>query len=139
MNSKKNAVLFYSLLGFIIVMVIFTYFNWPKCTVVKMINASITVAEGQRKHVGFNTDTDALKFGKISAGAWVRRSAYIMYPHEADVTILAVGDLAKWMEITPDTFHVLPEEKIGVEFDARAPKTANVGNYTGKVIFCFKE
>ncbi|MBS3127396.1 hypothetical protein J4228_04490 [Candidatus Woesearchaeota archaeon] len=139
MNSKKKKILFYSLIGFIIVTTIFTYLHWPRCTVVKTIDASLTIEEGKRKMVGFNTDTDAFKFGKISAGAWVRRSALITYPQEADVTIMAVGDLAKWIEITPDTFHVFPEKGIGVEFYAYAPKTASLGNYTGKVVFCFKE
>ena len=69
---------------FILCIIIFsTSVDYP-CSKVNSVDTSISVITTNRVVIGLNTDTDSLKFGKVSAGASVKRSIEVNYKKNAN-------------------------------------------------------
>ena len=115
-----------------------TYKNWPYCTSTEYIHSNVTVKIGERSIVGLNTDIDSLKFGTVSPGALVTRSAYIHKSAGTTVKVSMEGLLFPWTNITPSHFIVNPDEKQKIVFELSVPKETKEGVYEGRVKFCFK-
>ena|SRR3989338_2941380 len=117
------------------------YSSWPKCSALGGFEASVQVKgmDSGRSLLGFNTDQDALKFGTVSPGAWVKRSVYAQYKHKADVKVFMTGDLAPWVRIEPNNFSIVPNQTQQVFFELNVPLDIADGNYTGRARFCFKK
>lgn len=110
-----------------------------QCSAIDTVDSIITVKKAELPIVGLNTDTDSLKFGVVSPTASVKRIIKVAYTKPAAVNIQMDGDLQPWVAITPAEFDIEPNQTITVEFIASVPEDAADGNYTGKVIFCYKE
>jgi len=108
------------------------------CENIETVNMSISVVGGERKSIGFNTDRDSLKFGKISPGAEVRRVVYINYTQTSEVKVYLEGGFVYWVNVSPQLFSVQPFQKQDIVFTVTIPESAKVGEYTGKAHFCFK-
>ena len=143
MNSKNifNLILVIVLIVIIIAMLGLMWYNWPdECDVLQTINASITVKDiGSRALIGLNADRDALKFGSVSPFTLATRKVIIQHPENARVFVVMAGQLQSWTTVTPSNFTVQKDEIKEVQFDVNVPEEALDGNYTGVVVFCFKE
>lgn len=107
------------------------------CATIDYVNTSIEIEEGERKHIGFNADTDALKFGKVSAGSIVKRSIDVMYNKPSTVLVSLDSDFSPWVKINPSSFNIVANESKRVFFEVTVPQTAEVGTYSGQVKFCY--
>ncbi len=110
-----------------------------QCSTIDTVDSSITVKKTELPIVGLNTDTGSLKFGVVSPAASVKRNIKVAYTKAAAVNILMEGDLQPWVAINPAQFAIEPNRTITVEFIAGIPADAAEGNYTGKVIVCYKD
>ena len=111
----------------------------PSCDNRKVIDASVSVVNTERRMIGFNTDTDGLKFGVVSSGALIEREVTVHYDHNAEVNVLAEGSLASLMSAKPSSFYLPANTSQKVTFTITVPENALPGNYTGKVTFCFTQ
>lgn len=109
------------------------------CSGKKTVRMSLLVEQADRLIVGMNTDTDHLNFGKASPGGMIKRSMVVSYSQPAKVTILLDGDFSSWIAVSQNNFNLLPEEKQEVSFEVVIPEDAFPGNYSGGVIYCFKD
>jgi len=123
---------------FIIIITYLTINSRSPCTVVNSVDTSIDIAAAD-KIVGFNTETDSLKFGKVSPGSAVRRSIEVNYKNSAEVKIFMEGNFTSWVTATPNDFLVNANELKKVSFEANVPGDAEPGSYQGKVYFCFSD
>lgn len=109
------------------------------CSSRDIIDASINVAESEKKIIGFNTDTKSLKFGHASPGVSVKRIIEADYSKETEVIVEMDGEFSSWTKITPSRFNLNAGEKKEVSFEVTIPNHAPVGEYQGKAVFCFIE
>lgn len=124
----------------ILILLFFNYFNLPQtCSETNFINSSITVQGGERRFVGMNTDTDSLRFGKVSSEAVVKRIVKVEYDSVADVSINMFGDFSSWMTIKPRHFQILPNEQKEVSFEVTVPPNTPDSELIGVAEFCFKD
>lgn len=118
----------------------YTVLSWPRCSEVRELPASVEVRTVPgRALLGFNTDTDGLKFGAVSQNAEVIRSVTVHYPADAEVRLVAEGALASWLSIQPATMPLVAQEPQQVQFRLLVPPNAPDGNYTGTVRLCFQK
>ncbi len=123
---------------FLTILVNFFIFNQNEpCFDTEEVNASIEVVRAERNVVGFNTEKDSLKFGRVSPGSSVRREIKTRYSKETNVKINTIGELGTWILITPQEFHLPKNTQQRVFFEAKVPEYASSGNYTSQIIFCF--
>ncbi len=116
----------------------FIFVSSDPCIDTDYVNATIEIVQGQRKMVGFNTEHDSLKFGIVSAGATVKREMKIGYSQDSNVEISAKGSLSHWLLITPNKLDLVAKEQQRASFEAVVPNSAQPGNYSAQVKFCFK-
>jgi len=121
----------------ILIMSMITSKNWPYCGSMEYIHSNVTIKTGERKIIGFNADTDSLKFGVVSPGAVVTRSAEVNKSAGTKVKVFMEGELFPWTNITPSHFIVNPNEEQKIVFELHVPKEAKEGVYEGRVKFCF--
>jgi hypothetical protein len=112
---------------------------YEECSSLSMVPASLKVEEGSRKVVGFNTETDSLKFGTVSAGSSVQRSVKVQYSKEAKVKIFSRGNLSSWLAASPSGFSLSAGETEEVFFKVDVPADAAPGDYSAEVKVCFQE
>jgi hypothetical protein len=136
---KHKKILVGAIVVFIIAVVVFTASIDSPCSTVNAVDTSIRVVTDNRAVIGFNTDTDSLKFGRLSSGASVKRSIEVNYKKKANVNVLINGDFAHWIKPTPYDFEIAPGKIEKVNFEVFVPENAQTGNYTGKVYFCFQD
>ncbi len=137
MSSKTVLVLGIFILVLIILnLALQTYSS--SCTKTDLINTSIQIDVRERRVIGLNADTDSLKFGIVSPGAIAKRTMKVGYDQEAEVKVAPEGDFVSWFQITPSEFLINNETK-EVIFEVLVPENTAIGNYTGKIKFCFKE
>ncbi|MEK6969265.1 MAG: hypothetical protein AABW48_02450 [Nanoarchaeota archaeon] len=110
-----------------------------QCSTIDTVDSIVTVKTAELPIVGLNTDTDGLKFGVVSPTASVKRTIKVAYTKPAAVNIQMDGDLQPWVAINPAEFEIEPNQTITVEFIVSIPEEAADGNYTGKVLFCYKD
>ena len=130
-------------LGTIIIIIflasLITSFDSPECTTTELVDTSISVERSYKKVIGFNTESDSLKFGKVSPSSSVKRSINVQYNRDANVIISAEGDFARWIDISPNSFFLQGGSNKEIIFTALVPKNSMSGDFFGKVRFCFKE
>lgn len=100
------------------------------------ISANVLV---QREVFGFNSDTDAIHFGSLKAGTQSARFIKVSSKVPSWVTIQVKGDLAPWIWVSNQSFILKDQETRKITFKVNVPDSAKEGNYTGKVLFIFKE
>lgn len=118
------------------------FYLWraKSCDELRVVDASIKVLIPKgRGYVGFNTDTDSLKFGGVSPGATSQRRVLVEYTKDALVNVTMMGSITSWTEISPTLLALAAGEKKEVIFDVTVPQLVMPGNYTGKAVFCFKD
>ncbi|MBI1968700.1 hypothetical protein HYS49_02215 [Candidatus Woesearchaeota archaeon] len=136
--SRKNVAFFLVLV--ILLFGAYTFLSWPRCSELREIPASVEVRTAPgRAFLGFNTDTDSLKFGGVSPNAEVVRSMNVQYPFDAEVRLVADGTLASWLSINPAMFTLAAQEPQQVTFRLLVPPNVYDGNYTGMVRICFRK
>ena len=99
----------------------------------KNIPVYVEVVSGS--HIGLNTRTDGLYFGKIPMGDSGRRFLTINNEHRSDseVLIATSEEVADWMIPSDNKFILHPGESKDMTVDIFIPTNASVGNYTGKM------
>jgi hypothetical protein len=123
----------------VLVSVVFMYKNQPKCDTVDSVSTSIFIKTGNRMHIGFNLDRESLTFGTVSPDGISKRSMYANYTNDATVTVWVEGDIAPYVLIRPQEFDITPGKIEEVQFTANMPEDIEDGNYTGRVIYCYKD
>lgn len=145
MKDFSRGLLGLVLILIIIAMAILTFRNWPEqepCSELDLINTSITVESGGHIMVGLNTDTDSLRFGKVSPEAAVRRQIQVEYDSAGEVSVEMLSsspNFPRWTAINPGRFDVFPGEKKEVAFEVQVPSGTADSELTGMVRICFKE
>lgn len=135
--SRKRVGIFLFLL--ILLFGTYTLLNWPRCSEMREIPASVEVRTVPgRALLGFNTDTDGLKFGAVSQNAEVIRSVTVHYPFDAEVRLVAEGALASWLSL-PETLELAAQVPQDVQFRLLVPPGTSDGNYTSTVRLCFQK
>lgn len=142
-NNFKNYKSFQKISSLLLVSIfIFSLFLLPSCkptcTSINEVNASIEIVSGTRSLIGFNTEKDSLKFGRVSPGAIVKRTIEVSHTPPAEVIVAATGNLSSWIKIEPVEFSLVPDQIQEVTFQAIIPSDAANGNYFGRVQFCFR-
>lgn len=88
---------------------------------------------------GFNTDTDALKFGKARPGN--ANSRTIVMSHEHDRPLLVhlkkEGNISRFVDL-PDDFYLEPGLRKELTINAVVPDGAAEGTYTGTLTVYFR-
>ena len=74
-----------------------------------------------------------------SSGVMSRRSVNVEHDHDAHVTVRIESTFAPWVFIDPQEFDIKGQETKEVSFETNVPLFTPNGNYSGKVIFCFKD
>ena len=133
--NNKHILIFAILILFAINAFIFVS-NKP-CIDTDYVNATIEIVLGERRFVGFNTESDSLKFGMVSPGASVKREIKIGYSKGSTVEISAEGSLSPWLVITPNKLDLTANQQKSAFFEAYVPNSAQPGKYSAKVKFCF--
>ena len=125
----------------VFVLIIFSvtlfFYQQKSCDTMDFTDASIEVLNGDYKSIGFNLNQESLTFGTVSSGSIVERSMYANYSQKAKVKVLIEGDLSSWIIIKPQKFKIEPGKTEEVKFTVNVPLTAETGNYSGKVVFCY--
>ena len=132
----------HGILLFLLVLALLSSFIWSrqsKCDSWSTVNASLELIEGNRKLLGFNTDRDSLHFGKVSAGATVKKTLFVNYTVPAEVSVTAHGQLSPWLLIEPQQFKIIPLKTEEVTVQVIVPEVVIAGNYSGSIEFCFRE
>ena len=115
------------------------------CSNIDSVDASVTIETSSKNAIGINTDTDGLKFGKISPGGQVKRSIFVKYNTSSEVSVLFQNvdsdslAFSSWITIGPKNFNIFSNTSQQVFFTLDVPLNAKSGNYTSKIIFCFSE
>ena len=109
------------------------------CSSVQELNSSLTLKTGDRKMLGFNTDTDSLKFGVVSPAARVKRSVWVNYSRNAEVEVSFSSDFSSWVTIEPSRLSLQSPVAQEVFFLVEVPDDALPGEYQGRARFCFRE
>ena len=138
-KKHKNKIAFGAVI-IIIIMGSLAIYNWlDQCDSIHTIPAELTIKNlpGVRT-LGFNADTDALKFGIVSSGIWPKRKVNIQHAQKAEVEVQMKGDLSSWTEIKPNKFTITPNMTQEVSFTVGVPVIAEDGNYTSQAVFCFR-
>jgi len=136
-NTTKK-VLSGAIVVFIIFMIYLAINSRSPCSVVNSVDTSIQILDAG-KVIGFNTETDSLKFGKVSPGSTVKRSIEVNYKNSAVVKIFMEGSFTSWVTAIPNDFPVEANELKKISFEANIPEDAEPGNYDGKIYFCFSD
>ncbi|HIG92872.1 MAG: hypothetical protein QT02_C0002G0071 [archaeon GW2011_AR9] len=129
----------------VIIMLVVIVISWAaylqsSCSAMQSIPASIQVKDaGKRPLLGFNTNTDHLNFGAVSPNIMSSRKVEVQHDQDAHVTVSMDGDFETWVRINPAEFDLKAQETKEVYLEANVPRSAPDGNYSGQVIFCFKE
>ena len=135
---KKNLFIIFVL----IVIIVGAYGLFPIskifCDEVRLVDMSIVIETKALSSIGVNTETDSLKFGKVSPLALVQRSLIVNDTRDAEVRVYLQGNLSKWTVVEPAEFTFKANEGRQVEFTVDVPESTLAGNYSGKALFCFK-
>ena len=88
---------------------------------------------------GFNTDTDAVNFGKARPGN--SNSRIIVMSHEYKKPLLVhfkkSGNISRFVDL-PDDFYLEPQLNKEISINAVVPETASRGTYTGTLTVYFR-
>ncbi len=100
------------------------------------IPASVIV---QKEVMGLNTDTDALRFGSLKPGTGSSRFVKVVSKESSWVTIQVKGNLASWVWVSNESFFLNKGDMDEIRIKVDVPDSVEDGNYTGKVIFIFRQ
>ncbi len=124
---------------FMVLGVSFTIYNWPECSETMVIPMDGFVNTKAAKYWGMNTDKDHLAFGGTSLGNTIKRSMMVKHNTKADVEVRLAGDIAPFVKAEPTVFSIVDGQEQQVDFYFAPRYNAVQGEYTGKVIYCFKD
>ncbi len=91
------------------------------------------------KHMGFNTDADALWFGKANPGVQATRKVDMVNNFEFPlaVSISIKGDIAEYISVSDNYFVLQPNETKVITYYFISRSNTPYGNYSGstRVVF----
>ena len=89
--------------------------------------------------IGFNIDTDALHYGKISAGGTGTRFITLQHSYKIPLRVHATveGQMGAWAFAPQNDLILAPNETVDFNVAVTVPKNATIGNYTGKLKLSF--
>jgi hypothetical protein len=140
--KEKKPVRYYIRIALILCMVfvlgvflaITVYVNTrPAIIAYREINTSVFIANNT---AAFNTDTDALDFGKNYPGGYAIRYFNISSKERATVMIYIAGDIAQFITFSDNEILLEPEIIKQVSVYLAVPEDAQ-GNYTGRISVYF--
>ena len=102
---------------------------------VYQVPMSLEVGDG----MGFNTDTDAVKFGKVMPGSTSSRVIVITHDYKKPLLVQMKGDgnISKLINI-PEQFYLEPGLRKEVHMNAIVPNTISKGKYEGTLTVYFR-
>jgi len=124
---------------FIVLGVSFTIYNWPECSETMVIPMDGFVNTKTAKYWGMSTDKDHLAFGGTSLGNTIKRSMMVTHKTKATVDVRLAGEIAPFVKAEPVVFSIADGQEQQVDFYFSPSYGVAQGDYTGKVIYCFKE
>lgn len=127
------------LLFFLIFLGINYWHSHFSCDSVEYLDSSVNVTVSSLPMLGFTTETDSLKFGKISPQGGVRREVFVTHSTPAKLRIEMESEFASWIDIDPAETDLIAGESKSVAFVLNVPAAALPGDYSGRVKFCFLE
>ncbi len=141
-NETKSIIITLAVFMAIVAIAIVAYFvpgatSQPEPAITKTeISADVEVV-AKENFAGFNTDKDALHFGMVSPGSIGERR--IVVTNDGDyfkrkVTLIAQGELARWIFFPENGFVLKPKESKKVAVQLWMPDNAAIGNHNGKVV-----
>lgn len=126
-------------LVFIVLGVSFIVYNWPECSKTMVIPMDGFVNTLRASYWGMNTDKDHLAFGGTSLGSTIKRSMMVTHKEKAMVDIRLSGDISPFVKAEPMQFVIEDGKEQQVDFYFSPAYGTKQGEYTGKVVYCFKE
>ncbi len=136
---KKKQLLFLLILIFIIsISLTYSFFYIYKIQEVNTID--VTVEFKNSDSISFITDTDALRFGKISLQGVATREINLANNKDYDmlVKIKDYGETKEWLTYSNNDFLLKPKQNKNISFTIFAPNEEQyIGNHTGKVKIFF--
>ena len=90
--------------------------------------------------VGFNTNTDALYFGRGLPGSGATRTIQLnnSYSYPVMVSITLSGDITPYLSVSDNNFLLEPGELKVITYFIATPADTPYGNLTGSTTFIFK-
>jgi hypothetical protein len=91
--------------------------------------------------MGFNTDTDALYFGKGYPGSVTKRQILLnnSHPYPVIVSIKVNGDISQFISVSENDFMLQPGEVKYVMYFLETAGDTPHGNYSGQSTFVFRK
>ncbi len=114
-----------------------TLISEKSCDVKETLNISVTAVKNPT--LGFNTETDGLKFGHINPGATSTRTISLKHSQNASFKIFIEGSIKSWIKVNPQKAELLAEEPQTITFDLTLPHGTSLGPYFGEATICIKE
>jgi len=96
-----------------------------------VLNTSVEVVS--YNIMGLNTDKDAVKFGKITAGNSGTRFLNISTKEKAVVSIYVSGEMADYISVERNNFVIEQSSSQLVPITLQIPKETPPGKYTGEI------
>jgi len=124
---------------FIVLGVSFTIYNWPECSETMVISMDGFVNTKTPKYWGMDTNKDHLAFGGTSLGNTIKRSMMVTHKTKATVDVRLAGQIAPFVKAEPMMFQIEDGKEQQVDFYFSPSYGVAQGDYTGKVIYCFKD
>ena len=134
---KKNKLLLILLIvSFLLVIGSIVFYNLSFIEV-KLLGIDFEVVEGPK--IGFNTDSDALHFGKISRGGTSRRSVIISNNYEFPVfaSIKISGNVSPYAYVSENNFILNSGEEKVVLYYVAPKEDTPFGKYLGETRVMF--
>tara|TARA_Y100000310_G_C20040845_1_gene516098 strand:+ start:69 stop:470 length:402 start_codon:yes stop_codon:yes gene_type:complete len=111
------------------------HYSYPQVTLTTPIQVTVA-GDGS---IGFNTDTEALTFGKLGPNGIAKRTIRLMNheKRERTVTYLLSGEVQSWVSLSNSSYLLPSNASLELPVTLRVPPHAIPGNYTGTVTFFF--
>jgi hypothetical protein len=133
MNRNHKMVRLILVLLLIIVIGVFStimlYYNYYMYDV-QYLNTSVKIVQGI---TGFNTDRDALKFGKIAPGGGGVKYFTITASKDVLIRITVTGDMQYFLTFMENNFVLKAGESKTITSVLNVPEDTKLGEYSGKI------
>lgn len=110
---------------------VFSFYSW-NLVERKVMSIDLGIVEGAS---GFNADTDALHFGKVSKGGKSTRQVTIEPIRDGRLRITVDGVVAPWIAVDKNDLQLSKGEPVTLSFVAQIPLDAELGEYSGEAVF----
>ncbi|MFH1064363.1 MAG: hypothetical protein V1729_04745 [Candidatus Woesearchaeota archaeon] len=133
--KKQNLILIMTCIAFMTMGIVLLFFSLFAVYKVYELPMKLEISEQS----SFNTDTDALNFGKAQIGN--SNSRMIMISHDYSrpllITFKKEGDISPFIVI-PEQFYLEPGLSKEVTLTAKIPPGAVLGGYSGRLTVYFR-